>query len=293
MNQLRRRRSEWRAACDAGWLCALALVVGCGPGTQTPRPAAAPTKTTQVKGATAAQRQATAPDPVQPLDQALTLARRSLETLDEVEDYVCEFVKRERVDGELLDEERLEMKLRHKPFSVYMRFLEPKALADQEAIYVEGRNDGKLLAHTNGLKGQLFGTLELHPDGFLAMRDNRYPITNAGMKNLVTLLLQLGERRDLLKDCRVEFNDDGEIDGRDCLLIEISNPRPVGEFHLAKAKIWLDRERNVPLGFESWEWPADGGEPVLAESYRYEKLKFDQGLTDRDFDPANPDYSFP
>jgi hypothetical protein len=66
-----------------------------------------------------------------------------------------------------------------------------------------------------------------------------------------------------------------------------------GEFKLATARIWLDREWNVPVRFESWEWPeAAGAEPVLLEQYSYLQLKFDQGLTDRDFDPANPDYDF-
>lgn len=239
-----------------------------------------------------AVQQAATSDAAQPLEKALKLARGSLKTLEQIKDYSCTFVKRERVDGELLDEERLEMKVRHKPFSVYMRFVEPESLAGQEAIYVEGQNDGKMLAHPNGLKAQLVGTLPLAPDGFLAMRNNRYPITNAGMKNLVTLLVRLGEQKKLLKEARVKFNDGG-IDGRDCQLIEISNPRPVGDFRLAEAKIWLDREWNVPLGFESWEWPKEKGEPRLAESYRYLKLEFDQGLTDRDFDPANPDYAFP
>lgn len=268
------------------------------------RPKAKPDKnSTAAIRATASGNQAatssakTAPEPVQaldksPLDKALKLARHSLKTLEKIKDYECIFVKQERVDGELLDEERLEMKVRHKPFSVYMRFLEPESLAGQEAIYVAGQNDGKMLAHPNGLKAQIVGTLALAPDGFLAMRNNRYPITNAGMKNLVTLLIDLGGHKKLLKDARVMFND-GQIDGRDCQLIEISNPRPMGDFRLAEAKIWLDRKWNVPLGFESWEWPHGGDEPRLAESYRYLNLKFDQGLTDRDFDPTNPGYEFP
>jgi hypothetical protein len=126
------------------------------------------------------------------------------------------------------------------------------------------------------------------------MMNNRYPITNAGMKNLLTLLLKLGQRKELLKNCRVKFVEDQKVDDRPCLLIEIDNPRTTDEFKLATARIWLDREWNAPVRFESWEWPDEiGAEPVLIEQYSYLKLKFDQGLTDRDFDPANPQYGFP
>ena len=290
MTQPPLRRTASQPLRHAAWLCALALTAGCGQGDDPPRHVAlAPVKSDSSAESDSRPEGSQAPT----LDEALELAKRSLASLDKIEDYTCTFVKRERVGGDLLDEERLAMKVRHQPFSVYMRFVQPESLAGQEAIYVKGRNDGKLFAHTTGLKGQIAGTMSLDPTGFLAMRNNRYPITNAGMKNLVTLLIQLGQRKDLLQDCRVEFDDDGKIGDRHCQLIEISNPRPVDDFRLAKAKIWLDRERNVPLGFESWEWPKRGKEAVLAERYQYLEVKLDQGLTDRDFDPANPDYAFP
>lgn len=228
------------------------------------------------------------------LDDALKQARSSLAALEKIKDYVCTFVKRERVGGELLEPQRLEMKVRHQPFSVYFRFLEPPSLAGQEAIYVEGQNDGKLIGHPNGIKNQVIGAVPLDPTGYLAMRNNRYPITNAGMKNLVSLLIQLGDRRDFLKDCRVEFIEGQRVDDRPCLCIEIRNPRSREDFTLAKATIWVDKKWNVPVQFESWEWPKKAGEePILVEQYTYLDLKFDQGLTSRDFDPENPSYDFP
>jgi hypothetical protein len=175
-----------------------------------------------------------------------------------------------------------------------MRFLEPVSLAGQEAIYVEGENDGKLIGHATGISGQVVGTVALDPTGFLAMRYNRYPITNAGMKKLVALLLELGGRKDLLGDCRVKFIEGEKVDGRPCVCVDIRNPRLQGDFKLAIARIWLDKKWNVPVRFESWEWPDAAGEkPVLAEQYTYLKLEFNQGLTARDFDPKNPEYAFP
>jgi hypothetical protein len=297
----RRMRSEGRAARHGTQVCALLLLAtaGCG---QTPAAPAggAPSETAAVvrqpstKGPSTKEQHPAKQAENRPLEKALALAQSSLDSLTKIKDYACVFVKRERVGGELLDEERLEMKVRHKPFSVYMRFIAPESATGKEAIYVEGRNDGKLIGHTTGLKGQVVGSLPLDPTGYLAMMDNRYPITNAGMKNLVTLLLKLGQRKDLLKNCRVSFVEDQKVDDRPCLLIEIKNPRTPGDFKLAKARIWLDHEWNAPVRFESWEWPAEAGaEPVLVEQYSYLKLKFNQGLTDFDFDPTNPKYEFP
>ena len=237
-----------------------------------------------------------------PLEKALDLARDALRTLGEIDDYTCTFVKRERVDGRLLDEEKLALKLRHRPLSVYMRFIEPPWSAGKEAIYAEGKNDGKLLGHTTGLTGKLTGTLPLDPKGFLAMRGSRDAITGAGMKSLVEKLIELGETPGLLDGCTVGFDEQATVDERPCTCIEISMPKPKSrskrkrktDSTLAIAKIFVDHEWNVPVRFETHEWPDDReAEPQLVEQYTYLQLKFNQGLTDFDFDKTNPEYSFP
>jgi hypothetical protein len=103
----------------------------------------------------------------------------------------------------------------------------------------------------------------------------------------------LGEREELFRESKVtiekvEFND------RPCTQVEISSPHAIGDFRLAIARIVLDAEWDVPVHFESHEWPAGGGsKPVLSETYSYYDLKFDVGLDDRDFDPDNSEYAFP
>lgn len=225
------------------------------------------------------------------LERALTLARKALDTLKTIRDYQCVFQRQERVGGKLLDETRMEMKVRQKPFSIYMRFLEPASSAGQEVIYVEGRNDGNLLAHATGL-AQAVGTVALDPNGMIAMRGGRYPITEAGMTRLVEKLLALGAKKRLFRDSRVEIAPI-EFAERPCTRVEIRNPAPVDDFRLAVARIVLDDQWNVPVHFEAFEWPKAGEEPVLLEKYSYLNLELDVGLTDRDFDPQNPTYAFP
>ena len=227
------------------------------------------------------------------LDRALDLARESLVRLNAIRDYQCVFLRQERVGGELLDETRMEMKVRQKPFSVYMRFLEPPASAGQEVIYVEGRNDGKLVAHAATGLAQAVGTVQLDPNGMIAMRGGRYPITDAGMTKLVEKLLALGARKRLFRQSRTRL-EEIEFAERPCLRVEIRNPAPQGDFRLAIARIVLDKQWDVPVHFEAWEWPSEAGaDPILVESYSYLDLRFDLGLTDLDFDPDNPAYGFP
>ena len=67
-------------------------------------------------------------------------------------------VKRERIDGTLADTEYMFVKIRHQPFSVYTYFKSPENMKGQEALYVDGKNDGCLLGHGVGIK-KVVGTL--------------------------------------------------------------------------------------------------------------------------------------
>ncbi|HEV3345394.1 MAG TPA: DUF1571 domain-containing protein [Pirellulales bacterium] len=225
------------------------------------------------------------------LDGALELARHALKTLEKVKDYTCVFAKRELVGGDFI-EERDTMKLRHEPLSVYLRVTEPTSSAGQEVIYVEGRNDGNLIAHTVGFGSSLIGRVHLDPEGIIAKRGNRYSIKDVGLKNLVKKLINLGSRKELFHDSTVKI-EQTEFAERACTQVEISSPHPIGDFRLATARIVIDRDWDVPVHYEAYEWPADGEKPFLSETYSYYDLKFDVGLTDRDFDPDNPEYSFP
>ena len=49
----------------------------------------------------------------------------------------------------------------------------------------------------------------------------------------------------------------------------------------------LDCELKVPIKIQIFDW-----DDRLVESYGYENLKLDAGLTDSDFDPNNSDYKF-
>ena len=228
-----------------------------------------------------------------PLAPALRWAREGVVDIRNIKDYECTFVKRERLDGELGEHEYMHMKIRHQPFSVYMGFLAPARVKGQEAIWVEGKNDGKLWGHPNGLRHKLVGTVSLIPTSTFAMMGNRYPITEAGILNMTERLIEVGDKDLQYGECEVKFIEGAKINQRLCTCIQVVHPVPRKNFLFNMARIYVDDELNVPVRYEAYDWPKNAGEePQLTEEYTYLNLKLNVGLTDADFDINNSKYNF-
>lgn len=232
------------------------------------------------------------PEAEHKLMPAVRMARNALVNIDNnIADYSCVFVKRERIDGELGKHEFMSMKVRHKPFSVYMNFLGPKAVKGREVLYVQGRNDGKLVAHEGaGLLARK--NFWLDPNGFLAMRGQRYPITKTGIRNLTAELIEVAEEDMKFDDSDVKFFQGAKIDGRPCTCLEVVHPerRPGVRYH--RARVFIDDELRIPVRFESFDFPTRAEPKMLLEEYTYTNLKLNEGFTDEDFDFQNPAYRF-
>lgn len=236
-----------------------------------------------------------------PLDPALLFAEEKLRHLEEnIHDYEAVMIKQERIDGTLMPAEYMSIKVRNRrdrpnlrqPFSIYLRFLRPNAIKGREVIYVEGRNNGNLVAHEGGVLGMI--RVNLEPSGTLAMRGQRYPITDAGIENLVKKLIERGERDRQTGQCQVDFFENAKVMDRPCTMIQVKHEvekEPL-DFHIGR--IYIDDEHQVPIRYEAYLWPSPGEKELpLLESYTYAKLKINVGLTDKDFDPSNKDYEFP
>lgn len=227
-----------------------------------------------------------------PLMPAIRWAQAGLKDLEKIQDYSATVVKRERVDGKLGEPEFMFVKVRHKPFSVYLYFLKPDANKGQEAIYVDGQNDGKLMGHGTGIR-KMFGTVALDPTGPVAMRGNRYPITEMGVLNLVRRLVEVGEKDSQYGECEVKFIPGAKINDRVCTCIQVVHPVARRNFRFHVARIFVDDELNIPIRYESYDWPSEaGGAPELLEEYTYLNLKLNNGFSDADFDVNNPNYAF-
>ena len=118
------------------------------------------------------------------MDQAIALLDQTRRAFQKVEDYECRLIKQERVKGELLPESMVMMRVRNKPFSIYLRCDSPTAEKGLEVCYVEGRNHGMMRAHPAGMIGVLgFWSVDIHDPR--AFEKNRHSISEAGLGNLV------------------------------------------------------------------------------------------------------------
>ena len=240
-----------------------------------------------------------------PLDQAVKMAHESLTQMQSgVLDYTAILAKREAIDGVLGNPTYMKVKFRNPrqlangtvvPFSIYMKFLKPRANAGREVIWVDGQNKNNLLVHEP--KGTpLVGnrTFSLAPTGFMAMKGQRYPIYKAGLENLITNLIEKAERDRAAGPCLCEYREGADINKRSCSCIELVHPERRAPYEFYKAQVFIDDELNVPVRYVAYDWPlVPGGDPPLMEEYTYYNVNVNVGLTDLDFDTSNPAYSFP
>lgn len=223
-----------------------------------------------------------------PLMPALRRAYEGMERMKQIRDYTCTLIKRERVNGELLPPEYIELKIRHQPFGAYLYFRAPTEKRGREALYVPTENRGRIVGNAPNI-----GTVTLDPNSRRAMEDNRYPIYEIGMANLIRRLVEVGLAEMQYGECEVQFFENSKINGRVCTCMQFVHPVPRQEFRYHIARVFIDEENQIPIRYEAYTWPKEkGGKPVLVEEYTYLDVKLNVGLTDRDFSVSNPDYGF-
>ncbi len=225
-----------------------------------------------------------------PLMPAIRLAQNSLQLFDQnVQDYSAMLIKQERINGVLGEQEAAYVKIRNEPFSVYMFFLKPNK--GQECLYSDlpDGSKGSLNARGAGMLKRL-GVMELDPDGRIAMKGQKYPITKLGLRNLMTELIEVASNDINFLECSVRTAQ-SKINGRAATLIEVVHPVERANFRFHKAELFIDNELQIPIRYAAYLWPAaPGQQPPLEEAYTYLNVKLNNGYGDADFDKNNPAY---
>ena len=223
--------------------------------------------------------QATAPADVDILGIWINAAR---ETIQRVRDYQCTFIKRERYDGVLQDEQTAVLKVRHQPFSVHLKFVAPRASAGKEAVYVAGRNNGKMRAKTTGALS-LVGFVSLDTRDPRAMQGTRHDITEAGISHLLERIVQARTQFEGHSSGHVSV---GEVmfHQRACVRIEIIDPNADGKEYTHRSVIYFDKDTNLPVRYEAYGRPRPGvAGGDLLECYSYIDCRFNMNLGDAAF----------
>ena len=246
------------------------------------------------------------PAEAHPLDNVLQMAQGKLAfSRQHVRGYSANLVKREQVDGVLLDHQFVFLKVRNErldaaglvavPFGVYMYFEGPDDLKDREVLWVKGQNNNKLIAHEgSGLLGLL--SVWLEPTSAVAMRGQRYPISYVGMENLLQqyiLRLQEDKRQGVPEDFKIKVIRGARVDDRVCTCTQVTHPVQRPYFEKYVSRLFIDDETHLPIRYVTFGWPERKGvQPPIIEEYTYRNVKVNPGFTEVDFDPKNSNYNF-
>lgn len=228
-----------------------------------------------------------------PLLRAMEYASASREALKEVRDYTAIFTKNELINGRMV-KQVMEIKLREKPFSVYLKSRAGQE-AGREVIYVAGANNGNVLAHEVGIKA-IAGTVSIRPNGREVMDENHYPLTRIGISNMLETAYQIWDAEMKSSDpaaVDVKFFPNAKLGDVSCEAMQITHAQPRRELKFHLSRVYFDKESKLPIRAERYGFPRRQGEkPPLIEEYTYSSLKTNVGLTNADFDPRNPNYGF-
>lgn len=220
---------------------------------------------------------------VAPLEEPLRLMGEARKAFASVQDYTCTMVKRERIDGQLQTDSIITMKARNQPFSVYLKWHEPKSLTGQEACYVAGKNNGKMRVKPNGFLSAV-GYISLDPNDPRAQKSSKRNITEAGIGNLIERVsasweVEQARGRPIVRIGEFEYNK------RRCIRIETINSGLAGnDVPVGRSLIYIDKENHLPIRIECYDWPKDKSKPgELLEVYSFVNLKLNVGLDDAVF----------
>jgi hypothetical protein len=208
-----------------------------------------------------------------------------------VPDYTATFVKQERVDGALQDLQTIQLKLRHKPFSVYMKWLEGGD-AGRQVLFVQGENDDQIQVRLGGIKSRL-PVMHFEPTSARAMQESRHPLTEMGLLELASQVHKYRSRDCSLKrGVRWEMLPDQKHFDRDCDCWIVEYDGPQVESIYRKMITWVDKELALPISVRNYGWPDEGvetsdaaalDEATLIEYYGYTGIRFETRLSDADF----------
>jgi hypothetical protein len=238
--------------------------------------------TSQAVGAPTELGPVTIADPSDPLDGPLRLLKEAREAYARVHDYTCLFVKKEQLGGKVGPDQVMTMQFRTDPFSVHLKWQEPRNLVGQEACYVEGKNNGKMRGKSAGALGAI-GFITVETDDERAQKASRHSIKEAGIGNLVNRFSKCWEEERHLPGTQVRMAD-YEYNKRLCTRVEVTEPVKKPPYTAYRVVIYFDKEQHLPIRLEVYDWPhAVGGEPEVLEIYSYANLVLNAGLDDKTF----------
>ncbi len=228
----------------------------------------------------------------------VAMLQNSVARLDKVPHYTATFVKNERIGGDLLGEQVMQMKIHHNPHRVF--FQVEVGDVGREILYPVSGTDARMLVKLPTL-GFKLPALRLEPTSSRAMSEARYPITMAGIKELTKLAIEIRNRDLTLKDkIHAEACDNAEYEGRKCFSFTTTYKDSSVSKEYRKCVLYIDRQLMIPVLVKNFTWaesikdadPSRLDDTTLLEYYAFKEIKLDAKLSEIAFSSENPEYRF-
>lgn len=204
-------------------------------------------------------------------DDLLELGRRAM---GELGTYRVRLTKSERVSGELLPAQILELDIRESPRAIRGEVVGGPAKG-RKLLYNEKLRAEELRVREAGFL-KFAGAVWLNIDSSLAKKDTRHPITDLGYGPLLTLL---GKDLKAGKAFGGHTRKDEGFDKSGSWCIRFNAPKGAKGLYADEALVCFEPGSGLMSRIEI----SDGG--VLLERFAYELLATNLKLTDQDFTP--------
>jgi hypothetical protein len=209
----------------------------------------------------------------------LALLKYCYENLDSrYQDYTVTFIKQERINGVTGNEQWINVKFRAHPYSVAMKWTK-NAPIGEGVLYVEGKYNGQMLVQPKGMLGGLVGTVLRQPDGREAMQNTLRPVTMFGFERSLKSLIDVYTKAKNNGDLKESFGGYASVAGRKTVVLVRYLPAK-NDYPAHKSLTYIDTEYLVPICIEGYDW-----QDRLICRYVYKDIKFNVGLSDKDFTP--------
>ncbi|MCS7016266.1 MAG: DUF1571 domain-containing protein [Gemmatales bacterium] len=232
------------------------------------------------------------------MERALEIIEQAQQRLADIRDYRCQFLRKEFIDSEWKRNHVL-LRVRHAPFSVYMEWLSDEPTKrGRKVVYHEHLKDKMRV------RIPLLGIVrEMDLESSIRMKESRYTVAQAGIKNLTNRLAQRWQREQELGLTKVEEHEvDLEIQvgtqtfRQPCTCIMTLHPSAHREtfqregFLFHRTYVYFAKDgpaAGLPIQLRGYDWPQDGsdGEGPLVEESTYFQIECNLGLNDKDFEP--------
>lgn len=201
------------------------------------------------------------------------------EAYSSVEDYSTVLLRQERIENELMPEQTIKLYFK-KPFSIYMKWIKGPNKG-VKAVFRKGHNEDKVLVRA-GIFG-LYRTFRMDPLNERLMKDNRHPITEAGIGSFIDMLLKIVRGAEENSELKLAYRGEYNISDRAVHKIESILPEDKEKgYYCYRAVIGIDKQSGLPIMVEIYLW-----DNLLYECYIYSELELNIGVKESIFESLN------